>query len=45
MLFRSVPNSNSSESGTNGNTLEEAIYTARLVGPVMAEYLLEEKRE
>lgn len=40
-----TPDSLLFEFGTNGNTLEEAIYTARLVGPVMAEYLLEEKRE
>ena len=40
-----TPDSLLLEFGTNGNTLEEAIYTARLVGPVMAEYLLEEKRE
>lgn len=40
-----TPDSLLFEFGTNGNTLEEAIYTARLVGPVLAEYLLEEKRE
>lgn len=31
------------EFGTNGNTLEEAKYTARLVAPVLADYLLREK--
>lgn len=31
------------EFGTNGNTLEEAKYTARLVAPILGEYLLEER--
>lgn len=39
-----TPDSLLFEFGTNGNTLEEALYTARLVGPVLADYLLEENK-
>ena len=37
-----TPDSLLFEFGTNGNTLEEAKYTARLVGPILADYLLGE---
>lgn len=40
-----TPDSLLFEFGTNGNTLEEAKYTARLVGPVLAEYLLDGDKE
>ena len=40
-----TPDSLLFEFGTNGNTLEEAKYTARLVGPILAEYLLGGARE
>jgi len=40
-----TPDSLLFELGTNGNTLEEAIYTARLVGPVLADYLLDGEKE
>jgi len=40
-----TPDSLLFEVGTNGNTLEEAKYTARLVGPVLADYLLDEEKE
>lgn len=35
-----TPDSLLFEFGTNGNTLEEAKYTARLVGPILADFLL-----
>ncbi len=38
-----TPDSLLFEFGTNGNTLEEAKYTARLVAPVLGEYLLGER--
>ncbi len=40
-----TPDSLLFEFGTNGNTLEEAKYTARLVAPILADYLLEEKKD
>ncbi len=39
-----TPDSLLFEFGTNGNTLEEAKYTARLVAPVLGEFLLGEGR-
>lgn len=38
-----TPDSLLFEFGTNGNTLEEAKYTARLIGPILADYLLGEE--
>ena len=35
-----TPDSLLFEFGTNGNTLSEAVYTARLTGPILADYLL-----
>lgn len=40
-----TPDSLLFEFGTNGNTLEEAKYTARLVAPILADYLLSEKED
>ena len=40
-----TPDSLLFEFGTNGNTLEEAVYTARLVGPILADFLLGGERE
>lgn len=40
-----TPDSLLFEFGTNGNTLEEAKYTARLVGPILADFLLGGARE
>lgn len=40
-----TPDSLLFEFGTNGNTLEEAKYTARLVGPILADFLLGGERE